>query len=183
VKGWLQVLRNFWVTHNLEGSALREVIAMNLIEHFRRQFSYDAWANREVLSAIRATQSENERALELMSHIVAAERLWLERLEQKPQSLPVWPKADLDWCEAQAAELKQLWAEHLGRIPKDDLARRISYKNTKGETWTNTIGDILTHVVLHSAYHRGQIASHMRGLGQTPAYTDFIHGVRQGSVE
>lgn len=156
---------------------------MNLIEHFRRQFAYDAWANGEVLSAIRTTQGDNKRALELMSHIVAAERLWLERLEQKPQSLPVWPKADLGWCEAQATELKQLWAEYLGRIPESDLAREISYKNTKGETWTNTIEHVLTHVILHSAYHRGQIASHMRSIGQTPAYTDFIHGVRQGLVE
>jgi uncharacterized damage-inducible protein DinB len=35
---------------------------------------------------------------------------------------------------------------------------------------------------MHSAYHRGQIASHMREQGQAPAYTDFIHAVRQGHV-
>jgi uncharacterized damage-inducible protein DinB len=38
-------------------------------------------------------------------------------------------------------------------------------------------------VVMHSAYHRGQIASHMRESGQTPAYTDFIHAMRQGFVK
>jgi uncharacterized damage-inducible protein DinB len=42
---------------------------------------------------------------------------------------------------------------------------------------------VLTHVVMHSAYHRGQIATHMRASGQTPAYTDFIHGVRQGLIK
>lgn len=156
---------------------------MNLIEHLRRQFAYDAWANREVLSAIRANVDRNERALELMSHIVAAERLWLERLEQRSQSLPVWPKADLGWCEAQTAELRRLWTEYLSRIHDGDLTRKLSYKNTKGETWSNTVEDILSHLILHSAYHRGQIASHMRSSGQTPAYTDFIHGVRQGLVE
>jgi uncharacterized damage-inducible protein DinB len=35
---------------------------------------------------------------------------------------------------------------------------------------------------MHSAYHRGQIASHMREQRYTPAYTDFIHAVRQGHV-
>jgi uncharacterized damage-inducible protein DinB len=155
---------------------------VNLIEHLRRQFAYDAWANREVLAAMRANAGD-ERALQLMSHIVAAERLWLERLEQKPQSLPVWPKADLNWCEAQAAELSRSWTEYLQRITGEDLGRKISYKNSKGEGWESTIEDILSHVVLHSAYHRGQIASHMRSIGQTPAYTDFIHGVRQGLVE
>ncbi len=43
--------------------------------------------------------------------------------------------------------------------------------------------DILTHVVLHSAYHRGQIASQVRSGGEQPAYTDFIHAARQGLIE
>ncbi len=155
---------------------------MNLIEYLRRQFAYDAWANREVMAAIRANAGD-ERTLQLMAHIIAAERLWLERLEQKPQSVPVWPKADLQWCEAQVAELSQLWTEYLQRIAAEDLARKISYKNSKGEAWASAIDDVLTHVVLHSAYHRGQIASYMRSIGQAPAYTDFIHGVRRGLVE
>jgi uncharacterized damage-inducible protein DinB len=36
---------------------------------------------------------------------------------------------------------------------------------------------------MHSAYHRGQIASLMRAGGGIPAYTDFIHAVRQGLIE
>jgi uncharacterized damage-inducible protein DinB len=155
---------------------------MNLIEHLRRQLAYDAWANREVMAAIRANAGD-ERALQLMSHILAAERLWLERLQQQSQSVPVWPKADLVWCEAQAADLSRLWAEYLQRITGEDLARKISYKNSRGEEWASILEDILTHVILHSAYHRGQIASHMRSIGQTPAYTDFIHGVRQELFE
>jgi len=118
-----------------------------------------------------------------MSHIVAAERVWLERLKQVPQSVPVWPKLDQEQCEAQAAELGGLWLEFLDLITAGDVSQSISYKNSKGEAWTSTIVDVLTHVVIHSAYHRGQIASHMRASGQTPAYTDFIHGVRQGLVK
>lgn len=155
---------------------------MNMIEHFRRQFAYDAWANGEVMAVIRTDAGENERTLQLMSHIVAAERLWLERLRSQPPSVPVWPKVDLGWCEAQAVDLKRLWTEYLQRISGAELGRKISYKNSKGEAWVSTIEDVLSHVILHSAYHRGQIASHMRSIGQTPAYTDFIHGVRQGLV-
>jgi uncharacterized damage-inducible protein DinB len=36
---------------------------------------------------------------------------------------------------------------------------------------------------MHSAYHRGQIASLMRAGGSAPAYTDFIHAVRRGLIE
>ena len=156
---------------------------MSLADYMRQQFAYDAWANQEVLASIRAHDGDNRRALQLMSHILAAERLWLERLKQVPQSVPVWPEADLSQCEAEAAELKKIWFEYLDLVTAGDISLTISYRNSKGEVWTNAIVDVLTHVVMHSAYHRGQIASHMRANGQTPAYTDFIHGVRQGLVK
>ena len=161
---------------------------MNLADYLRRQFAYDEWANREVLTAIRAAgganpSSANHRSLQLMSHILAAERVWLERLKRQPQSVPVWPEPDLAQCEAEAAALGGLWLEFLDLITAGDVSQSISYKNSKGEAWTSTIVDVLTHVVMHSAYHRGQIASHMRASGQTPAYTDFIHGVRQGLIK
>jgi uncharacterized damage-inducible protein DinB len=164
---------------------------VNLADYLRREFAYDEWANREVLNAIRAAGganltanlSANQRSLQLMSHIVAAERVWLERLKQQPQSVPVWPEPDLAQCEAQAAELGGLWLEFLDLITAGDVSQSISYKNSKGEEWTSTVVDVLTHVVLHSAYHRGQIATHMRASGQTPAHTDYIHGVRQGLVK
>jgi uncharacterized damage-inducible protein DinB len=153
---------------------------VNLADYLRRQFAYDEWANREVLASIRAAGLENDRSLQLMAHILAAERVWLERLKQVPQSVPVWPKPDMSQCEAEAAELGGQWLEFLDLITAGDVSQSISYKNSKGEEWSNTIVDVLTHVVMHSAYHRGQIATHMRSIGQTPAYTDFIHGVRQG---
>ena len=155
---------------------------MNLADSMRRQFVYDEWANREVLAAMRKDGTD-ERSLQLMAHILSAERLWLERLRQQPQSSPVWPKIDLDQCEAQAAEMGKLWQEYIELVTTGDLSQTISYKNSKGEPWTSTVRDILTHVVMHSAYHRGQIASHMRESGHAPAHTDFIHGVRQGFVK
>ena len=141
---------------------------------------YDGWANREVLKAIRAGGDADKRSLQLMAHILGAERVWLERLNQAAQSVSVWPESDLGQCEAEAAQLERQWLEYLKRVA--DFSQTMSYKNTKGELWTSTVGDVLTHVVMHSAYHRGQIASHMREQGHTPAYTDFIHAVRQGLI-
>ena len=59
----------------------------------------------------------------------------------------------------------------------------MSYRNSKGEAWSSRKEDILMHVIMHSAYHRGQVATAMRAAGSTPAYTDFIHSVRQGFVK
>jgi uncharacterized damage-inducible protein DinB len=152
-----------------------------LLDHLRRQFTYNAWANREVLTVMRA-QGTDDRSLAIMAHILSAERLWLERITGQPQSMPVWPQFDLDHCESQAEEMEQRWQGYLNQ-QQLDLSQSVSYKNSKGEPWTSTVLDILTHVILHSAYHRGQVASHMREIGHTPAYTDFIHAVRQGQVK
>ena len=155
---------------------------MGMIAHYRRLFAYDNWANREVLAAAKSAQGP-EQSLKLLAHILSAERLWLERLLQKAQTYPVWPEFTVEQCDSELQELAERWRVYLAGLGEHGLAETIQYKNTKGETWTSATQDILMHVVMHSAYHRGQIASKMRAAGFTPAYTDFIQAVRQGSVE
>jgi len=159
------------------------VFFMSLLEYLRRQFTYDEWANGEVLASLDASASSTTRPRQLLAHIVAAERLWLERIRMQPPSLPVWPDFSGDECRTQIDELEKLWLEYLGQVSPVALSVEIPYKNSKGELWSSTAQDILTHVLLHSAYHRGQIASMIRANGQQPASTDFIHAVRQGLIE
>ncbi|MGD0989325.1 MAG: DinB family protein [Candidatus Sulfotelmatobacter sp.] len=160
------------------------LLTMELLQYLARQFAYDAWANAEVLSAIKAASPESQPGpLKLLGHILSAERLWLERLRQQPQTMSVWPEFGLAQCQAQIAELADLWRGYFTKLSDAKLSKKISYKNSKGEPWINTVQDVLTHVVLHSAYHRGQIASLLRASGNSPAYTDFIHAVRRGLIE
>jgi len=63
------------------------------------------------------------------------------------------------------------------------LSRRVTYRNTQGEHFTNEAGDILAHVVLHGATPRGQSAAARRAAGGAPARTDFILAVRQGGLD
>lgn len=147
-----------------------------------RLFAYEAWANLETLASLRAAGTPPPRALKVMAHVVAAQRLWLGRLKQEAARVAVWPELTLEQCDAQLAELSRAWQDYLGGLGAARLAESIPYTNTKGERWTSTVQDILLHVVLHSSYHRGQIASDVRAAGQEPAYTDFIHSVRQGFV-
>jgi uncharacterized damage-inducible protein DinB len=156
---------------------------MNLIEHFTRLFAYDGWANQEALAALRAAPAPVPRALKLLAHIVAAERLWMERLQLTPQTLPVWPEFTIEESEKQTAELLGLWKNYLAGRSEADLAQTVSYQNSRGETWSSRKDDILMHLITHSAYHRGQAATAVRAAGFTPAYTDFIHSIRQGFVK
>ena len=60
-----------------------ETASLDLAEHLRRQFAYDAWANREVLAVLQKNGGEDPRSIQLLSHILAAESLWMERLRGK----------------------------------------------------------------------------------------------------
>ena len=148
---------------------------------FHRLFSYDDWANREVLKALSIAPSI--RPLELFSHLLSSERLWLERLRRQAQSFPVWPNFSLEECAAQVGELPELWHHYIDDLGENGMARTITYKNTLGDVYTSRVDDVLMHVISHSTYHRGQVAAAMRTAGATPAHTDFIHGVRQGFIE
>jgi uncharacterized damage-inducible protein DinB len=156
---------------------------MTMLEHIRRLFSYDEWANREVLNSLQALAVPPARSINLLAHIVSAERLWLERLLVQKQTLPVWPQFPLEQCELEVDQLPGLWKSYLASLGEAGLSASLGYRNTKGDSLTSQKQDILLHVVMHSAYHRGQIAADMRAAGFTPAYTDFIHAVRQGFVE
>ena len=148
---------------------------------FHRLFAYDDWANRECLRALRSS-GNLESAVGRMAHILSAEKLWLERMRRVSQSMAVWPGSTIEECKALADEMSAGWREYLTNLAPDGLAEKVEYKNSKGEAWSSRVEDVLTHVLMHSAYHRGQIALEMRSAGMEPAYTDFIHAVRQGLV-
>jgi uncharacterized damage-inducible protein DinB len=157
------------------------------IKDLRRMFAYDDWANRECLAAMRAAGTVSSDTLGRMAHILSAQKLWLERIQKQPQSMKVWPTSTLEDCLALATELESAWQSYLARIGNQfapgSLNDQVEYRNSKGEPWSSRVEDILTHVLFHSAYHRGQIALQMRASGSEPASTDFIHAVRQGFVE
>jgi uncharacterized damage-inducible protein DinB len=155
---------------------------MDLTAHHRRQLAWDAWANREAIASLRSAPAPPARALRFMCHVPATERLWLGRLRRDPAPVAVWPEQTVDECAAQAEAMAGDWPRLLDGLAPADLERAVPYRNSLGESWTSTVGDILTHVVAHSAYHRGQVASELRAAGFTPAYTDFIHAVRKGFV-
>jgi uncharacterized damage-inducible protein DinB len=156
---------------------------LELTAHFLRLFSYDTWANGEVIRAMKGANPLPQKSLKLMAHVWAAERVWWDRLQSNAQSVAVWPDWTVSECESRATEMERLWKHYLGTRTEADFAGAVSYINSKGEAFTSTPYDILVHVITHSAHHRGQIAVDMRAAGFTPAYTDYIHGVRQGLVE
>ena len=128
----------------------------------------DGWRegvrNRFLRQALKALRQAD-------SYIVGTEWLFLGRLRSEKPAV-VWPDLTLDRIAEQLERLHREWPRELGRT---DV---IEYVNSKGEKWSSRADDILMHVVIHGAYHRGQIATLVRQSGATPAYTDYIHCIR-----
>lgn len=149
---------------------------------FARDFDYDRWANQETLRSLQRLPAPPAQAVARLAHIAAAQQLWWERIHGLPPSMPVWPALALEECGALlAATAGRLWTL-VAALEPAELARPVVYANSKGERFESAVGDILRHLVLHGAYHRGQIASDVRAAGGEPAYTDLIHAVRSGHV-
>lgn len=154
-----------------------------VLRRHRRLFAYEDWANREALASLAAAAAPPPRSVKFLAHIAGASRLWLGRLEHAQMPAAVWPDLDLARCAEDLQDLARLWTAYLEKLTPEGLDETVSYVNSKGEPWSSRVEDILTHVVLHSSYHRGQIAADTRASGRTPAYTDYIHAVRQGFAE
>jgi uncharacterized damage-inducible protein DinB len=149
--------------------------------HIERMVRAMAWADREVVAALRDCPAAQGEALPLLAHAVAAEHVWLTRLQGREARHAVWPRLTLPECEGLAAENAAGYAALLGGLSEADLGTAVRYRNTKGEEFATSVLDILTHVVIHGAYHRGQIAKALGRAGVQAVNTDYITYAR--SVE
>lgn len=153
-------------------------------EVFVRLFEHMEWADARVRDALAAAADPPAEVVQLYAHLLAAEIVWLDRVEGRAASVSVWPDADLEQCAElarRASTARRTFVEH--RLAPDAdtggaLARSVRYVNSAGRTFETPLGEILLHLALHGAYHRGQIATRLRAAGAEPQPTDFIAFVR-----
>ena len=145
-----------------------------MLDHFRRLYEYDAWANSLVFSSIREQGDAGPDARRVFAHVLAAELIWLSRLNGEQSPVEAWTEMTLEQCGRYVRDLPKAWRELQGGLSDADLDERRVYTNSEGEEFATKIRDVLQHVITHSAHHRGQIARFVRAIGLTPAVTDFI---------
>ena len=150
--------------------------------HSTRDFAWNDWANRETLASLMGARNPPRRAINLLGHLVGTEYLWHARISGQRSPMAVWPELPLSGFSDEIARLAGIWRDCLVGPGAARLGQPVDYVNSKGERFTSSVEDILTHVVFHGSYHRGQIAVSMRESGFEPAYTDYIHAVRKGFV-
>jgi uncharacterized damage-inducible protein DinB len=153
---------------------------MEALDLLRRLFDYDYWGIQEALRSVETASGPRERVLKIAGHIIGAQQLWLGRIEASGASPGVlWPVVSLDGARSAAEDLHRRWSDFLSSLTQEKLDSELVYRNTQGVEFRTPLRDALMQLVVHGAYHRGQIAAVVRDAGGKPAATDYIVYVRQ----
>jgi uncharacterized damage-inducible protein DinB len=145
------------------------------METIKSMFEHLDWANQRILVTLQKIDEEHIQANKLFSHILLAENVWFTRLVGKDSShLPIWATSSLETFVELVKHNNQNFTGFISNLTNTDLSQIVSYKNSKGEEFKNSVREILTHVALHGQYHRGQINQLLRGANTEPINVDFI---------
>ncbi|MDN3688387.1 DinB family protein [Cyclobacterium jeungdonense] len=139
---------------------------------FEELFAYGHDSNQRLWEAMMANREKiPEKSIKLYNHILNAQQIWNNRIDPRMPLFGVWDERPI----SDEKGINQSNHEHtltiLDNYPMDTI---ITYGNSKGKVYTNAVGDILFHLVNHSTYHRGQIATDFRQNGLEPLVSDYI---------
>lgn len=155
------------------------------LEEARHLYDFNSWANGRILTACEALAPEQftrdmgasfRSVRDTLLHILGAEWIWLERWKGRSpaalpsaQQLPTFSEART-WWQGIDSNLRKFVAG----LKREDLDQVIQYRNFLGHSFSYPLQSMLRHVVNHSTYHRGQVASMLRQLGAKPPATDLL---------
>jgi uncharacterized damage-inducible protein DinB len=150
----------------------------------RLHLDYSAWASNRMLEAAgKLTEEELNRdfktsdkcVVSTLAHAFAADRIWLQRIHGNVQNTFIDDNdRRLGTLKTEWPALQQRWKDWAGPLSDQDVVKKISYKDLKGNPYESPLWQILLHVVNHATHHRGQVSGFLRAMGHTPPPLDLI---------
>ena len=141
-------------------------------DFFIELFEYSHDCNQKLAELFRTYSTQtSEKATKLYNHILNVHQVWNSRIEPNQNPFGSWEVHPLhEYPSIDQANFKN----SLLILDKYELTTSIHYLNTKGQPFSNSVKDILFHIINHSTYHRAQIATEFRQNGLEPLMTDYI---------
>jgi uncharacterized damage-inducible protein DinB len=162
-----------------------------MLEHLNNLAAYNTWANLKI-KQFAAEAGEDRNRMEQVSsfssiqktiiHILNAQTIWYQRLHGN--SPLVWPDKEhpsdtLAICD-QLIENSRAFEKYTGGLKPGDELGQINYLTIKGDRFTNTVTEIICHLMNHGTFHRGQLITLFRGAGMISlSSTDLISFYRE----
>lgn len=140
---------------------------------FNELFDYNFYCNKKIIDNAMAIEKVPEKSQELFSHILNTHHIWNARILGKPSEFEVWDSHLIkDWADIHYENQRSSFEITTNA---DGFDKRIDYENTEGRLFTNTLQDMLFHIINHSTNHRGQIATDFRNNGIAPIVLDYVY--------
>ncbi|MWV42544.1 DUF664 domain-containing protein [Paenibacillus sp. HJL G12] len=142
----------------------------------KRMMDHLYWADGRILDALEKNETKNKDLLKLVRHIAVAERVWLSRLLGKGSAqYSLWEEAeDLTAIQTMFEENAEQYRVYIEGLEDSELDEMVDYANQSGVTFRTSVRDILSQVLLHGQYHRGQINRALRIESAEPIQVDYI---------
>lgn len=137
--------------------------------------AYTYWANSLIFTTLKEHNIQDEKIQIWASHILNAEVIWLDRIENIQAQTSVFGKRASDTLLPMLLTCNNRCKELIQKSSEEELTHIISYTDSEGNPYTNELSDILFHLINHSTHHRSQIAARLRDLGIAPPPTDYIY--------
>ena len=148
----------------------------------QRLIAYHRWATERTLETCAVlTPDEFLRDLggsfnsvrDTLAHALMADNAWQHRVTSSPFTRPTPDQlpADLETLCDQWQPVLSGWDEVIATRGSSEL---IQYHAFDGQPYSNTVDEIVSHVVNHGSYHRGQVTTMLRQLGHKAINTDLI---------
>lgn len=159
---------------------------MTALETLKNQFAYDAWARAQYVAALKQLSDEEftrnlgpglDSLARKWTHVTDADMLWIGRIVEgvSPPAMPDNARfAKIADFFKHLMEIGHRRAQLIGGLKDTDLDRVVTYKNIRGQEFTQPLHELLQHLITHNMYHRGQLASCLRALGKQPPETDLV---------
>jgi len=157
----------------------------SLLPTLRGLLAYTIWADRQVLQALdglseedlaRETGTSFGSVLGTMAHVLGAEQLWLSRFLGLPAER-IHDVSDYPDLASLRAGFEDFWPQlevYLASLTEEQTEVDLDWTSLDGESRSAPFRQVLLHVVNHSTYHRGQVASQLRQLGYEAPSTDLV---------
>ncbi|WP_246694377.1 DinB family protein [Mesorhizobium sp. M2E.F.Ca.ET.209.01.1.1] len=119
---------------------------------------------------------ERHAAIRLMNHIHVVSRIFAAHLKgvahgYASDNTPDTPEPRA--LRAALAEIDRWYLDYLETISKQALAELIAFTFTDGDKGCMTRQEMLTHVVLHGGYHRGEVGRMLTGIAVSPPWDTY----------
>jgi uncharacterized damage-inducible protein DinB len=152
---------------------------------YRTLIHYKRWATNGLNTVLAETidrlpADDRVLALRLLDHIQTVDEIFRHNLEQIPHDYAAPRSAELPAFEVLANEARATanwYVDHADALMPDEVDETIDFVFSSGEPASMTRGEMLLHVAMHAAGHRGQVALLLQKNGIQPwpdRITDFL---------